>query len=154
SQIGQTTSDPGLLSGFLLSQEDNLYPDATLAVSIDASAPAPGLPLTLARVYSQPISQRYQMGAFGRGWVHTYEMSLVHDTRDDQLFIIHGPAADRTFKKEVSAPGQPNVFTGLSGDPGRLEVFGLTLAGRLTDPGGTEYTFNDQGFLIRVRDSN
>ncbi len=152
SLIGQTTTDVAQLTAFIFEQADNAYPGGILAASIDAAAPAAGL--TMARVFSSLISRRYEIGAFGRGWLHGYEMTLLKVDADH--VIIHGPGGERTFKRKISDPRErslPNLFIGEFGDPGRLELGIGNSFSRLIDTEGTVYTF-DATRLVAINDSN
>ena len=56
------------LLAFELQQANGLSPIRTLDSVTDASIPAPGLGLSLGRVYANSIAGHYQTGPFGRGW--------------------------------------------------------------------------------------
>src|SRR5207245_1447750 len=75
-RLGINVSDVSKLFHFQVLQANGLCPIRTLASSVDASVPTPGLALTFARTFWEPISQRYALGAFGRGWFHNWQYSL------------------------------------------------------------------------------
>jgi RHS repeat-associated protein len=155
SQISQATDDDNLLLAFLLQQADNAYPGGALAADIDAAAPVPGLPLSLSRIYLQPISRRFQLGEFGRGWETPYDITLQADASGQ--FLVQGPTGTRYFLPDGGTSLQAH---GLFGDPGILvgaqtDPFGhLTGPATLHETDGTEYRFEADGKLHEIRDSN
>jgi hypothetical protein len=88
-RLGLNVSDVSKLFHFQLLQADGMYPMRTLASSVDASVPMPGLALTFSRTFWEPISQRYAMGAYGRGWFHNWQYSLHQGS--DAMVTITGP---------------------------------------------------------------
>src|SRR5262249_10461021 len=96
SNVGSATPDVSRLLDFLFQQADNAYPRRTLAASSDAAVPAPGLPLEFERVYEQPISSRYRLGAFGRGWTHNWDIAAT--TESDGDVLIRSAGSYRLFR--------------------------------------------------------
>jgi RHS repeat-associated protein len=155
NELGEDASDPNLVIAFLLQLADNAIPGGTLAASTDATAPAPGLSLSLSRVYQQPISRRYQLGEFGRGWMTPYDMTLQADSSG--RFVLYWPGGTSSFQPDGGTSLQAH---GLFGDPGVLVGAAADPFGHLTGPAtlhevdGTEYRFEADGKLHQIRDPN
>jgi RHS repeat-associated protein len=122
-QLGLTISNPSQLLSFELLQANGLNPSGYLAASEDAFESAPGLSLSLTRVYGNGIDSRYNLGAFGRGWTHNYDVSLT------QL-------EDGSYEKP---PGFNGVLT-QNGD-GSFQLLEET---------GILYKFNPDGRLAKI----
>jgi hypothetical protein len=89
-RLGQRVVDIGGLLAFEFQQADGLSPVRTLSSAVDATVEAPGSPIVFSRVFSEPISQRYQVGSLGYGWSHNWDLVLTTGT--DGTVTIHGPA--------------------------------------------------------------
>ena len=99
-RLGLNVVDIGKLLNFQFMQADGLCPLRTLASSVDASVPAPRLPLTFTRSFGEPISQRYSVGPFGRGWSHNWQYSLSQGS--DGTVTIFGPGkSQRVFQLDT-----------------------------------------------------
>lgn len=143
---GGLGGDPTQLLSFELLQANGLNSSSYLAASQDAFASTPGLPLALTRVYGNGIESRYNLGAFGRGWTHSYDISLT------QL-------EDGSYEKP---PGFNGVLT-QNGDSFQLQeetgiIYGFNADGRLaeiTDPNGNQIsvTYTD-GNLTQLTHSS
>ena len=121
-------------------------PVQTLASSIDASAPAPGLPLVFSRVFGQSIPSRYELGPLGRGWTHNWDIRIQELSNGD--VFVQGPSGlDRSFTKNLDGS-----FSALPGDYGRLEVSGGVY--RLREADQTTWQFRADKTLDFVSDTN
>jgi RHS repeat-associated protein/uncharacterized repeat protein (TIGR01451 family) len=155
SQLGQATDDISRLLSFLFAQADNAFLGRTLASSTDATAVAPGLPLELTRTALQPISRRYQLGPFGRGWSGVFDTTL--QSVGPGLFVVEGPDGNRLYQQDAQ---DPNVSRGLFGEEGVLVGASADASGHLlgtaslvtTD--GRTFLFAADGTLQEVSDSN
>jgi RHS repeat-associated protein len=114
SQLGEFQPEVARLFSFVMQQADDALPGQPLASATDAAAPAPGLPLVFSRTYLQPISRRYAMGLFGRGWSTNWDLTAAREPNGNvdvdtgtslRTFI---PLADGTFQ---AGPGDPGVLT-------------------------------------------
>ncbi|HUU84812.1 MAG TPA: RHS repeat-associated core domain-containing protein, partial [Phycisphaerae bacterium] len=146
SQLGEYVYDVGRLLAFEFAQAADSLHFRTLASSVDVYWTAPGLNLTLTRVFAQPISGRFALGPLGRGWSHNWQFTV--ETELDSDVIIRGPGGtmrlfsangDRTFRP---SPGDYGVLT--------LDQ-GLY---RLTETDGTAFAFRYDGRLGYVQDTN
>jgi RHS repeat-associated protein len=161
SQIGPAPSEVDPLIGFLFQQADNAIPAMTLSAATDAAAPSVGLPLALARVYQQPISSRYELGIFGRGWTHNYDVTLL-----DSEETVLGPGGDQEPKQRIIVePGRVRYFERVEEERSNVlgnkerdvywrGLFGDTgiVRGRvLTEADGARYTFDLEGLLSSIQ---
>jgi YD repeat-containing protein len=145
--LGQKTSDIGALWGLKVADASAaLNPVRYLAGAVDASAPAPGLPLSFSRVYGQDVVSRFRTGVLGRGWTHNWDVfATVNDTGD---VVLHGPGgAERFFTRNVNG-----TYTPSAGDYGRLTK--SEDAFRLTETDGTLWQFRADDLLDHVQDTN
>lgn len=155
AQLGEPITDPNVALGIIISEANNSTFGLALDARVDAAAPAPGLPLTMARIYTQPISQRYYEGAFGRGWRHLYDTRLL--VEDCHNFVVDGVFGTRNFRR---ATDRQTTCGGLFGDQGLLldvqwdDATGLTGTARLIEPGGVQYLFAPDGNLLQIQDAN
>ena len=118
-RLGLNVTDLSKLLAFQLMQADGLCPLRTLASSVDASVPTPGLPLTFSRSFGEPISQRYAFAALGRGWSHNWQYSLQQSS--DGTVTIFGPGgSQRVFLPNTQSGG----YWAQSGDYGTLASAG------------------------------
>ena len=143
--IGQVTGDVGSLLAFEIQQASGMGPHTYLSGDIDAFVPAPGMPLTFSRAYGQTIDSRYELGALGRGWHHSWEI-YVQELSDGDV-IIHGPnGVDRYFDKDGSS------YKASPGDYGILTYSGDRYS--LVEKYGTVWQFRSDNLLDYVEDTN
>ncbi len=145
SQIGIYTPDVNRLFDFALTQADATLPTPTLGSTVDASVPTPGLALTFERTFQQPISGRYQLGPFGRGWTDNWAISATTDSQGN-VTVDEGGAilsfalqADGTYE---ASPGENETLTMVAG------------AYQLREADGTILAFNPNGTLNDEQDPN
>jgi RHS repeat-associated protein len=147
-RLGERVVDVGELLAFEFQQAEGMSPIRSLASAVDAAVEAPGLPLTFSRIYSQPISRRYELGPLGRGWSHSWHMSLSKAA--DGTVKIAGPAGSvRTFQPD----SRKASYFAQAGDHATLAA----IAGgafTLREPNGLLYAFRADGKLDYVEDTN
>ncbi|MCJ7510364.1 MAG: integrase core domain-containing protein [Dehalococcoidia bacterium] len=113
----------------------------------DASCPAPGLSLGLERHFLPGSAYRARLGALGRGWMHSYEITLQQ--RSNGTIVINGPEGfDRSFEPDgksgyIAAPGDHAT---LSAQPGGGFL--------LTEKDGLQYRFRSDGLFDYIQDPN
>jgi YD repeat-containing protein len=147
-RLGERVVDVGQLLAFELQQADSLSPVSTLASAVDAAMEAPGLPLTFSRVFSASISQRRELGPFGYGWSHNWQLSASN--APDGTVRISGPVGSRRVFQPDSRSGA--YFT-QAGDHGSLRSVGAGIF-NLTEANGVVYSFRADGKLDYVADPN
>jgi hypothetical protein len=147
-RLGLNVADISKLLAFQLMQADGLSPLRTLASSVDASVPTPGLPLTFSRSFGERISQRYAFGALGRGWSHNWQYSLQQGS--DGTVTIFGPGGlQRVFLPNTQSGG----YWAQAGDYGTLAAGGGGTF-TLTEKTGLQYSYAANGTLSYIQDLN
>ena len=148
-RLGQRVVDIGDLLAFEFQQADGLGPMRTLASAVDAAVEAPGLPILFSRVFSGPISQRYELGTLGYGWSHNWDYLLTN--ANDGTVTVHGPAgSQRIFQPDSRHTG---TYFSQSGDYGTLTAAGGGTFD-LREADGLLYRFDSKGLLSYVEDTN
>ncbi len=146
---GQHVQDAVLLLAFALRQADGLNPLPTLASATDAVIQAPGMPIVFQRSHLQPISRRFEVGAFGRGWAHNWHYRT--EARPNGAVSIIGPSGTPRIFQPDRRPNRP--FLAAPGDHGELRATpggGYTL----TEADGNVRAFHADGALDYVEDTN
>jgi RHS repeat-associated protein len=147
AQHGSLTYDVRLLVSALMSQSAAAQLPQTLAASVDAYAPARGLPLVFARAAYTGLDGRFTLGPLGRGWSHSYDYALTRP--DANTVVIQGPGGtERLFRLDWDGNWQPSA-----GDYARLEAAqggGFTLL----EPDGLRWSFDANGRLAAVEEPN
>jgi hypothetical protein len=134
-KLDRRVLDIGELLAFEFVQADALNVVRYLAAATDAYVRTPGPDLTFSRIFPQSISARYQLGAFGRGWSHNWNVSL--STAADGTVTIHEPnGASRIFQPD-SRPG--GGYFAMEGDHATL-----------TSLGGGAFTLREQDGDLRA----
>jgi RHS repeat-associated protein len=145
--FGQRTIDPAQLFAFEISKAAAaLHPIGTLAKSVDAAVPAPGLPLVFSRKFANGIVPRWRLGALGRGWVHNWEVYIQVLSNGD--VVLRGPGGVERFFRFVGG----EYYAPSPGDQGRLGLGGGAF--RLTEADQTVWQFRADHQLDFVQDSN
>ncbi|MBD2413823.1 hypothetical protein FACHB389_24300 [Nostoc calcicola FACHB-389] len=144
-QLGESTTDVARLLGFELQQASNTFPGTTLATAIDATAPTPGLSLTFGRTYLQPIAERFNLGALGRGWTHPWDFTATTDS--DGNVRIKGYGSLRFYNKQADGS-----YSSESGDYATLSL--VSGVYRLQEKDGTVRVFRTDGKLSYIQDSS
>jgi RHS repeat-associated protein len=148
-RLGQAVVDVQRLYGFEVAQANGIGPVDTLALSVDALVPTPGLPLGLSRSFGNTITQRYHLGPFGRGWNAAWEQRL--ELKSDGTVILHASVdSERIFQPDSRSTG---TYFSQAGDTGILR--GIA-AGQfeLSEPNGVVTRFLANGRLDQTRDAN
>ncbi len=89
-----------------------------VAASVDASCPAPGIPLEFRRVAPNDHAHYPYLGPLGRGWNHNYDISLEEFTNGKIAF--HGPEGfNRFFQSNADGTYSPTPgdYATLTRDP-------------------------------------
>ncbi len=99
NRLGDTVNGVSDLLSFEFAKADGLNVVHNLASAMDAYMPTPGLGLSFSRVFLQNISQRYALGALGRGWSHNWDFTA--SVASDGTATIKGPAGSlRVFQPD------------------------------------------------------
>lgn len=148
-RLGQRVLDVGQVLAFEFLQADGLNPLRTLASAVDAAVEAPGLPLVFSRSFPESISQRFELGPFGRGWSHNWQYSL--SVADDGTVTVVGPGGSRrVFQPDSRYSG---IYFAQPGDHATLTPLGGG-AFSLREPAGLLRVFRADGKLDYVQDPN
>jgi len=143
---GQPTTDVAELLASLFSEAIGAHYRRTLFAAVDASAPAPALPLRFARFTTDGLEHRFSLGPLGRGWSHNYEFTLTQPAGGK--IIIRTPGGrGRRFDR-----GSDNVWRGQAGDYGILAVGAGGFV--LTEKDGLTRQFDSGGLLVSVEEPN
>lgn len=122
------------------------YEPVVLSQSVDASAPAPGIPLSFTRSWSQDSYSTPVPGPFGLGWMHSFEIRLNEFTDGSIAFVASG-GVDRVFTANGGG-----VYTASPGDYGVLTLGANGF--QLREKNGFIYSFNSNLQLGSVQDRN
>jgi RHS repeat-associated protein len=145
SQLGEPTPDVSRLLSFEFNKAAGTFTAQTLATVVDASFPAPGLPLAFVRQFQQSLSGRFTIGPFGRGWTDNWQISAEADAQGN--VEVHEGGFGRFFARQPDGS-----FKGTEGD---LATLGLVDgAYRLVETDGTVLAFNADGTLNYEQDAN
>ena len=146
-KLGLNVADIRDLLAFEFAQADGLNVIRNLAAATDAYAPTPGLGLAFGRVFPQSISQRFTLGALGRGWSHNWDFKLTKTAEGD--VTITGPGGSRRLFQPDSRGG----YFAQTGDHGTLTDLGGG-AFSLREPRGLLRVFRSDGKLDYAEDPN
>jgi YD repeat-containing protein len=147
AQIDQRVYDSAELFAFEVVQAATIGTPGYLEGDRDAFCPAPGLPLSFDRYFLPGPSYRARLGSLGRGWTHSYEITLLE--RSDGSVVINGPSGfDRIFE-----PDGQGGYKAAAGDNGRLtslpdEEF------LLGEQNGLQTHFRSDGRFDSIEDTN
>ncbi|MGB9627908.1 MAG: CARDB domain-containing protein, partial [Thermodesulfobacteriota bacterium] len=149
NRLGQRVEAIDKLLSFSLIRADSLNPVHVLAASVDAAAEGPGLSISFERIYTQPISRRYALGPLGRGWTHSWQISLNKET-DGTVVVTDMTGAIRIFQPDSRYSGH---YIAQPGDQGALsDVVGGGFTLREAD--GMTLRFFSNGKLQYIEDTN
>ena len=121
SLTDSSSSTVAMSSGFFGNEDiqvtltNRAYEQPFVAWSTDAYCPAPGIPLEFRRVMPNDHAHYPNMGPFGSGWAHNYDMHLTEFT--DGRVAYHGPNGfNRLFESNAdgtynASPGDYGVLT-------------------------------------------
>jgi RHS repeat-associated protein len=147
-RLGEAVTDVGQLWAFAMQQAIGLPAVPTLATATDASMPTPGLALSFGRSYGSTITERYQVGPFGRGWSAPWQTSLAQFA-DGTIVVLGSGNTQRRFQPDSRTPG---AYFAQAGDTGTLKVVGGGY--ELTNPDGKVTRFRGDGTLEFIQDAN
>jgi RHS repeat-associated protein len=145
AQVGASTNSISRLIAFELQKANDALPVATLASTVDAAYPTPGLPLELGRAFLQPIAGRDRLGPFGLGWTFTWDISASTDSQGNVLIDQGG--GNRHFTSDGNGK-----YSSDPGDSGTLTQVGGNYQLREVD--GTLLVFLPSGQLSYIQDTN
>jgi YD repeat-containing protein len=143
---GQPTTDVAELLASLFSEAVGAPYRRTLFATVDASAPAPALPLQFARFTTDGLEHRFSLGPLGRGWSHNYEYTLTQPA-SDKIIIRTPGGGGRRFDR-----GSDNVWRGQTGDYATLAVGAGWFV--LTEKDGLSRQFDAGGLLVSIEEPN
>lgn len=148
-RLGERVVDVGQLLAFEFLQAEGLNPSRTLASAVDGAVEAPGLPLVFSRSFPASISQRFEIGPFGRGWSHNWQYSL--SVAADGTVTMTGPGGSRrVFQPDSRYSGR---YFAQAGDHATLTPLGGG-AFSLREPAGLLRVFRADGKLDYAEDPN
>ena len=148
-RLGEHVVDVSELYGFELQQALGYSPVGTVASSTDAAIATPGLSLSFGRTYASTLAQRYEVGAFGRGWIASWQTALF--TENGGIAVISDAAgSQRRFQPDGRHPGQ---YFGANGETGTL-MHQASGAYVLTESTGEITRFRADGTLESIQDVN
>ena len=105
--------------------------------------------ISFERMYTQPISRRYELGPLGRGWTHSWQISIKKET-DGTVVMSDMTGRRRLFQPDSRYSGR---YVSQPGDQGSLSVeAGGSLYLREAD--GMTLRFYADGRLQYVEDTN
>jgi RHS repeat-associated protein len=144
-QLGIRTGSVSRLLSFEILQTLGSYTAGSVGTSLDAFSDAPGIPLFVTRAYQQDLAGRYTLGPLGRGWTHSWELSL--ETDDEGSVTIISGTSRRSFLRQ-----HDGSLRALSGDHATLteSETGFTLRGAA----GDTMFFHLSGRVAYVEDTN
>lgn len=122
-----------------ISRDDPFVP--TLATGKDAFLPGRGIPLAVTRRYGSGLSSRFADGMFGHGWSSWLDARLYR--KNDKQIVIGEPGQPKdifVFEEESRTWKQEGGLTKLDGN-------------RQTYEDGSSREFDDDGYLVKLRDS-
>ncbi|MCP5528023.1 MAG: pre-peptidase C-terminal domain-containing protein [Verrucomicrobiales bacterium] len=148
AEIGERVYDAGELFAFEVVQAATMGAPQSLESVQDAFCPAPGVPLSFQRSFLPGPLTRARLGPLGRGWVHSYQISL--EVLPDGAVVIWTPgtAMGRLFR-----PDGGGTYSASPGDNGMLSGVG---AGEflLEERDGTQVRFGANGAWSTIEDRN
>ncbi len=146
AQSGSPTLNHGGLLAAAIGRAAGSHLRQTLAASLDAYAPSPGLPLAFSRVALSGLEQRFTVGSLGRSWSHNFDFQLSQP--DASTVRIAGPGGGvRVFTKGTDGSWIPSA-----GDFATLTASGGGYA--LKEKTGLLWRFSGDGRLTSVEDPN
>ncbi len=148
-RLGMKVTNASELFSFQLQQALGLSVATTLAASTDAFAASPGLILSFDRTFGNSITERYQIGPFGRGWSAPWQISL--EERTDGTVVVHLSAdAMRIFQPDSRRAGS---YFSQTGDAGVLQKVAGG-AWEVTETSGQKLRFRADRTFEYVQDIN
>jgi RHS repeat-associated protein len=150
SHLGQPVRDFEELWRASLQQAIGFQPVSTMGASLDAAASTPGISMGFSRAFSPHLGDRSKPGPMGRGWSHSWEVSLTFEP--DGTAVVEQPGgAQRFFQPSRTSF---NSYISQPGDLGRLVRKSNPTRYELAEPDGTRLQFRSDGTLEFVEDPN
>jgi RHS repeat-associated protein len=131
----------------VLPLEPRSWEPVQLSQSVDASAPAPGIPLSFIRSWTHDSYSTPAAGPFGLGWKHNFEIQIQEFTDGSVAFIAPG-GVDRVFTANGGG-----TYTASPGDHGVLTL-DYTGSFQLRETNGFLYRFLPNLLLDYMQDRN
>ncbi|MFC1597329.1 RHS repeat-associated core domain-containing protein [Planctomycetota bacterium] len=147
AEVHQRVYDAGELFSFEFVQAAGMGTPSYLKMEQDAYCPAPGLPLTLDRYFLPSPSYRARLGALGRGWTHSYEITLQE--RSDGTVVVNGASGLSRFFE----PDGDGGYVPSPGDYGTLAAQ-TDASFLLMETSGLETRFGSDGCFTYIREPN
>ncbi len=143
--LGRFVHDPAALLGLVWGHVLGVKDLGSQAMALDASCPAPGLPLAFARSYPASLTSRLRVGPFGRGWTDLYFDVRASVDGSGAVDLVSNGGSVRRFLRRADGSYVANP-----GDGGRLVVAGGLY--RLVEADGTVLAFAATGELAAISD--
>ncbi len=146
---GQRLDDIASLLALAFRKADGMSPLYSLARGVDAVVGGPGFDIVFERLFAQPISRRFELGALGRGWAHNWQYRLTKKS-DGTVEITDMTGTPRIFQPDSRYEGR---YLSQPGDKGSLRSAG---GGQyaLTEGSGMIRAFLPDGKLNYIEDTN
>jgi RHS repeat-associated protein len=147
--LGEKVTDLGQLFSFEILRANGFSPVPTLATPTDMSVPAPGLSLSVVRVFSNSIISRDQVGPFGMGWWWSDGWQRTLSVASDgTVTISDGNGSQRRF--------QPDLRGGYFGQEGDHATLTQLASGgyTVTETSGRVTAFRPDGAIDYIQDTN
>jgi RHS repeat-associated protein len=146
-ELNQHVYSAADLFGFEMVQAEAVGSPAYMEAAQDAYCPEPGLPLSFGRYFLPRASYRDRLGALGRGWRHSFEVTL--QVRSDGSVVVNGPGGfDHIFESDGSGGYTPS--------PGDYAILTPEAGGAflLTEQDGLQTHFRSDGLFDYIRDTS
>ncbi|MCC6425177.1 MAG: RHS repeat protein, partial [Phycisphaerales bacterium] len=147
-RLGAGTNEISRLLGFELRQAEGLNPIRALVSTSDMAISTPGLDITFARTFLQPLSRRFEIGRTGRGWSDNWQWALKTQS-DGTIGITDPTGTPRIFQPDSRSTGR---YIPAPGDHGELLQSGGSFTLRELD--GSISAYRGDGKLDYVQDAN
>jgi RHS repeat-associated protein len=150
-RTGERVTDVSKLWDFAFQQADAGISTvgSVLTSHTDISLPAPGIPLSFSRDFSNTITGRDTLGLLGYGWFTPWEMHAGIGS-DGTITIFDSADSEENFQPDSR---QASAYFSAPGDDNTLSADGLG-GYRLTTPAGGVTDFDSTGKLLYMLDSN
>jgi RHS repeat-associated protein len=149
-RLGRTVTDVDELFRFEFLQANGLSPVGTLTSVIDAAMPTPGLTLSFGRSYANTVTERHQVGLFGRGW-SAPSLARLEAAADGTVTIYFSADSFRRFLPDTR---YVNRYLSSPGDSGVLRRVSTNGPFELKETGGQIMRFHADGKLDFIEDVN
>ena len=145
---GRRVEDIESLLAMAFREADGISPVSPLARGVDIVVEGPGLDIVFERIFSHPISRRFELEVLGRGWTHNWRYRLTKKS-DGTVQIIDMTGKPRVFQPDSRYSSR---YLAQPGDQGSLRSAGGGYI--LTEANGMIRAFHEDGKLNYVEDAN